>query len=124
PWMFGSEYSELLSRRNWTRDERVDYMLRRTADNYLEVVEIKTAFPEPLFLYDKSRDCYHHSSKLSRVIGQVTKYIEEIERNRDSIIAKDESDTLKVRARVIIGRDGQKLEKAALRNLNSHLHRI
>ncbi len=124
PWMFGSEYSELLPRRTWTRDDRLDYMLRKTVDNYLEIVEIKTSFPEPLFIYDRERDCYYPSSKLSPVIGQVTRYIEEVERNRDSILAKDNVDTLKIRARAIVGRDHSPEEQAALRNLNAHLHRI
>lgn len=124
PWMFGSEYSELLHRRTWTRDDNLDYMLRKTVDGYLEIVEIKTAFKEPLFLLDASHDSYYSSSKLSPVIGQVIRYIEEVERNRDSIIAKDGADTLKIRARVIIGRDGDAKHQAALRNFNAHLHRI
>lgn len=124
PWMFGSEYSELLVRRTWTRDDRLDYMLRKTVDDYLEIVEIKTAFEEPLFLYDNSHDSYYPSSKLSPVLGQVTRYIEEVERNRDSILAKDGFDTLKIRARVIVGRDGEKAHQTALRNFNAHLHRI
>jgi hypothetical protein len=49
PWLFGSEYSELLSRRNWTRDQKLDFMLRRTADDYLEIIEIKTPSAQPLF---------------------------------------------------------------------------
>ena len=124
PWLFGSEYSELLSRRHWTRDDQLDYMLRRTSDNYLEIVEIKTAFAEPLFVHDRDRDLYYPSSRLSPVIGQVMRYIEEVERNRDSILAKDDADTLKIRARAIVGRDHSDGEKAALRNLNAHLHRI
>ena len=124
PWMFGSEYSELLPRKTWTRDDRLDYMLRKTVDDYLEIVEIKTAFQEPLFLHDTSHDSYYPSSKLSPVIGQVTRYIEEVERNRDSILAKDGFDTLKIRARVIVGRDGATEHQAALRNFNAHLHRI
>jgi hypothetical protein len=88
PWLFGSEYSELLSRRSWTRDDRLDYMLRRTVDNYLEIVEIKTAFTESLFVYDRDRDLYYPSARLSPVIGQVMRYIEEVERSRDSILAK------------------------------------
>ncbi|MFL5628383.1 MAG: hypothetical protein ACJ788_22615, partial [Ktedonobacteraceae bacterium] len=32
PWIFGSEYSELLDRRKWTRDEQQDFMVRRSAD--------------------------------------------------------------------------------------------
>jgi hypothetical protein len=124
PWLFGSEYSELLSRRNWTRDDQLDYMLRRTVDNYLEIVEIKTAFTEPLFVYDHDRKLYYPSARLSPVIGQVIRYIEEVDRNRDSILAKDEADTLKIRARAIVGRDHGAGEQAALRNLNAHLHGI
>jgi Shedu protein SduA, C-terminal len=123
PWLFGSEYSELLSRRHWTRDDQLDYMLRRTADNYLEIVEIKTAFAESLFVHDRNRGLHYPSARLSPVIGQVMRYIEEVERNRDSILAKDEADTLKIRARAIVGRDHSG-EQAALRNLNAHLHRI
>jgi Domain of unknown function (DUF4263) len=99
-------------------------MLRRTVDNYLEIVEIKTAFTESLFVHDRARDLYFPSAKLSPVIGQVMRYIEEVERNRDSILAKDEADTLKIRARAIVGRDHTAGEQAALRNLNAHLHRI
>lgn len=124
PWMFGSEYSELLTRRTWTRDDRLDYMLRRTVDNYLEIVEIKTAFSDSLFVHDRDRDTYYPSAKLSPVIGQVTRYIEEVERNRDQILAKDDEDTLKIRARAIVGRDHTRAEQAALRNFNAHLHRI
>jgi len=124
PWMFGSEYSELLDRRTWTRDDTVDYMLRRTIDNFLEIIEIKTPFPESLLLYDSSHGSYYPSAKLSPVIGQVMRYIEEVERGRDSILSKDGYDTLKIRARIIIGRDGDVSQQVALRNLNAHLYRI
>jgi hypothetical protein len=124
PWMFGSEYSELLPRKTWARDDRLDYMLRKTVDDYLEIVEIKTAFDDALFLKDTSHDSYYPSSKLSPVIGQVTRYIEEVERNRDSILVTDGVGILKIRARVIVGRDGSAGHQAALRNLNAHLYRI
>jgi hypothetical protein len=124
PWMFGSEYSELLPRRTWTRDDNLDFMLRRTVDGFLQIVEIKTAFAEPLLLHDRSHDSYHPSAKLSKVVGQVIRYIEEVERSRDSIIASDQVDPLKIRALVIIGRDGDAPHQAALRNLNGHLHGI
>jgi hypothetical protein len=52
------------------------------------------------------------------------RYISEIERTRDHIIVKDGLDTLKVRARIIIGRDGGPEQLQALRTLNGHLHRI
>src|SRR5690606_10184710 len=98
------------------------HTLSRSA-NFVEIVEIKTAFSEPLFIRDSSRDCYYPSSRLSAVIGQIVRYIEEVERNRDSIIAKDGVDALKIRARAIVGRDHPQ-ELGALRNLNGHLNRI
>ena len=124
PWMFGSEYSELLPRKTWTRDDRLDYMLRKTVDDYLEIVEIKTAFDEALFLKDTSHNSYYPSSKLSPLIGQVTQYIDEVERNRDSILMTDDVDTLKIRAKVIVGRDGYAEHQAALGSFNAHLYRI
>jgi hypothetical protein len=124
PWVFGSEYSELLNRRTWTRDNKLDFMLRRTVDNFLEIIEIKTPFKDPLLLHDKSHDSYYPSAKLSLVLGQVMRYIEEVERNRDSILSKDLYDTLKIRARIIIGRDGENPHQIVLRNLNAHLYRI
>jgi hypothetical protein len=122
--MFGSEYSELLPRKTWARDDRLDYMLRKTVDDYLEIVEIKTAFDDALFLKDTSHDSHYPSSKLSPIIGRVTRYIEEVERNRDSILVTDDVDTFKIRARVIVGRDGSAEHQVALRNFNAHLYRI
>lgn len=124
PWMFGSEYSQRLQRKTWTRDDRLDFMMRKTVDDYVEIIEIKKAFTDSLFTYDRSHDSYYPSSKLSAVIGQVVRYIEEIERQRDSIIVSEGFDTLKIRAKIIVGRDGNSEQVKALRNLNSHLHRI
>ena len=124
PWIFGSEYSEILDRRTWARDDHLDFMLRRTVDNYLEIIEIKTPATMPLFNYDKNHDSYYASAKLSQVIGQVYLYIEEVERNRDLIIAKDRFDPLKIRARIIVGTDGDEAQQSALRTMNSHLHRV
>ena len=124
PWMFGSEYSEILDRRTWTRDDNLDFMLRRTVDNYLEIIEIKTPAAMPLFNYDKDHDSYYASSKMSQVLGQVYMYIEEVERSRDAIIAKDKLDPLKIRARIIIGVDSDEGKQSALRTMNDHLHRV
>jgi hypothetical protein len=124
PWMFGSEYSEIIDRRKWTRDDNLDFMLRRTVDNYLEIIEIKTPATMPLFNHDKDHDSFYASSKLSQVVGQVYRYIEEVERNRDTIISKDRLDPLKIRARIIIGVDSDEEKQSALRTMNSHLHRV
>ena len=121
--MFGSEYSELLDRRTWTRDDKQDFMLRRTVDGYLEIIEIKTPMPE-LFKHDLSRDSYYPSEALSRAIGQVTGYIEQLDSDRNRIRAIDHEDQLKIRARIILGRDGDKDQRTGLRNLNARLNRI
>lgn len=70
PWMFGSEYSELLDQRRWTRDEMQDFILRRTADGYLEIVGIKTPLGgDNLFAHDPGRDVYAAKQPLSATLG-------------------------------------------------------
>jgi hypothetical protein len=125
PWMFGSEYSELLERRKITRDEQAEFLLRRTTDNYIEIIEIKTPLAgKTLFQHDPSHDSYYARSELSQVIGQVQKYLEEADRTRDHIAQRDSTDPLKIRAKVIIGRDGDDKQRQALRTYNAYLHRI
>jgi hypothetical protein len=125
PWLFGSEYSVLLDRRRWVRDDEQDFVLRRTIDGYLEIIEIKTPLGgTPLFVVDASRHSLHPRKELSQALGQAVRYVERVESRRLQIRADDEEDPLKVRARIIIGRDGDKGQQEALRNLNGHLHRI
>jgi hypothetical protein len=125
PWMFGSEYSAILDRRKWTRDEQQDFVVRRTTDNYMEIIEIKTPLEgKPLFIYDKSHKSYYPAVELSKVIGQVQNYLEKLDGDRNSILANDGEDTNKIRAKIIIGRDGDKDQQKALRRLNGHLYRI
>jgi len=125
PWMFGSEYSELLDRRKYTRDEQQDFMVRRTADGYLEVIEIKRPLAgKPLFKYDISHKAYYPSEELSKVIGQVTKYLEKLDGDRNTINYDLGEDVTKIRAKIIIGQNGDAEQRKALRRLNGHLHRI
>lgn len=125
PWMFGSEYSELLDIRRLTRDEQQDFVLRLTTDNYIELIEIKTPIDgRNLFNHDASHSSYYPAADLSRVLGQVQHYLERIDADRYSIASRDREDPLKVRAKIIVGRDGDDNQKLALRRLNGHLHRI
>lgn len=124
-WIFGSEYAELLDKRRFTRDEQQDFVVRRTADNYLEIIEIKTPLEgKPLFVQDPSHHTLYPRSELSAVIGQVAHYLEEMDASRQAIWFEDSEDVNKIRARVILGRDGDAQQTAALRRLNGHLHRI
>jgi hypothetical protein len=125
PWMFGSEYSERLARRNWTRGSDADHMVRRTSDGALELIEIKVPLNgRDLFIYDPSHDCYHPSSPLSKVVGQVMHYLEKLDQDCLRIAAIDGEDVNKIRAKIIIGRDSDNWPQKTLRNLNAHLHRI
>ncbi|NTX65931.1 DUF4263 domain-containing protein [Myxococcus sp. CA051A] len=126
PWLFGSEYSENHTRRNFTRDHQQDFMLRRTVDNYLEIIEIKTPLEgKPLFSPDRSHQgSWIPRHELSAALAQVMRDIEKMDADVLGIKARDEEDVRKVRARIIIGRDGGPELVDALRRLNGHLHRI
>jgi hypothetical protein len=125
PWMFGSEYSELLERRHWTRNEQQDFVVRRTTDNYIELIEIKTPLSgTDLFNYDRSHKSRYPGAELSKVVGQVLNYIEKLDADRHAIRAVDGEDTCKIRAKIVIGRDGDEHQRAALRRYNGHLHRV
>ena len=125
PWIFGTEYSCILERRRWTRDEIADFVPRRTADGWLELVEIKTPLNgQTLFSYDRSHKTWYAGSELSKVTAQAQNYLERLDRGRDGIKANDGEDVTKTRARIIIGRDGGPEQQEALRRYNGHLHRI
>ena len=126
PWMFGSEYSEhLRDRRMLVRGSQQDFVLRRTADGYIEVVEIKTPLDgQGLFRYDQSHQSHYPRKELAEALGQVQKYVEELDDDRLRIKAVDGEDASKVRAKIIIGRDGDEAQRQALRRFNGHLHRI
>jgi hypothetical protein len=124
-WLFGSEYSTLLGRRRWTRDEQQDFMLRRTVDEYIELVEIKRPLnATALFRYDDSHDAYFPGPELSCVHGQVMKYLQRLDDDRLRIKEIDGEDANKIRAKIIIGRDGDADQQEALRRYNGHQHRI
>lgn len=125
PWLFGSEYSELLARRRLTRDELQDFVVRRTTDGDIELIEIKTPLDGAnLFNYDTSHKSYYAGVELSKVVGQVQNYLEKIDAERNAILANDGEETCKIKAKIIIGRDGDEDQGAALRRFNGHLHRI
>ncbi|WP_161606779.1 Shedu anti-phage system protein SduA domain-containing protein [Myxococcus xanthus] len=126
PWLFGSEYSERHARRSFTRDQQQDFMLRRTVDGCLELIEIKTPLDgKPLFVADKSHQgAWVPRHELSAALSQVMRDLEKLDDDVLRIRANDDEDVRKVRARIIIGRDGSREQVAALRRLNGHLHRV
>ncbi|GHO98390.1 hypothetical protein KSF_084380 [Reticulibacter mediterranei] len=124
-WMFGSEYCELLDRRRWTRDEQQDFMLRRTTDRCLEVIEIKTTLADlPLFIKDGSHSTLYPRSEVSLALGQVIHYLTKLDANRLAILAEDKEDVSQIKAKIIIGRSIDAEQAQALHAFNSYLHRI
>jgi len=125
PWMFGSEYARLLPERTITVGEQQDFLLTRTTDDRLELIEIKTPLGgRDLFTYDGSHDTLYQKADLSKVIAQVQHYLAELDGTRDLMLRKFEIDSYKATARIVIGRDGDKAQLEALKRTNAHLHRI
>lgn len=123
-WMFGGEYSAREERRQYTRDENADFMMRRTVDDYLELLEIKRPITQTLFNLDTSHRSHYPSSDLSKVVGQVIGYLDIIDADRYRIQQVDGVNINKLRSKIIIGRDHDEAQVNALRMYNSHLHRI
>ena len=125
PWMFGSEYARLLPERTITVGEQQDFLLTRTTDDRLELVEIKTPLSgRDLFTFDGSHDTLYQKAELSRVIAQVQHYLAELDGTRDLMLRKFEIDAYKATARIVIGRDGNEAQREALKRTNAHLHRV
>lgn len=124
PWMFGSDYSDLIHQRDLVQGQITDFPLRRTADNCLEIIEIKRPFADELFSWDPSHKSWFPRRDLAMALGQVMGYIDELDAQRDTIWRRHKILVHKVRAKIIIGRDGDESQAEALRRFNSHPNRI
>ena len=123
-WMFGSEYSELIPNRNLLVNMQLDFPLRRTVDGYLDIIEIKRPMNDkPLFRQDK-RGNWSEITEIVEARSQADNYIANIDAVQYQIWLKEHLDTEKVRAKVVIGRDGDEDQTRAMRRLNAQMHRI
>ncbi len=126
-WMLGNEYGGLIGKRELALGAQQDFIARRTADGFLEIIEIKRPLNGKNLIYKINQGNHsrsHYRQVLSDAIAQVIDYIDEIETNKFSIYYKEKEDVGKIRAKIIIGRDGDEKQKLSLRNLNSSLHGI
>ncbi len=121
-WMFGGEYNELLINRNIIKNGQLDFPALRTADGYLEIIEIKRPFKKKLFR--PYRKTYSEIADVVDAICQTDDYLARIDKEAFQIESEDELDVEKVRGKVIIGRDGDDIQKKALRRLNARTNRI
>lgn len=123
-WVFGNEYVKKYDTSVIGLHSEADFIVQ-SLDGFADLIELKKS-NFPLFIKDRSHDCYYPSSGLSQVLGQAIKYLKVME---DSRLIHNEEDGLKVlkpRVRIIIGRskDMDPEGKKALRLLNSTLHGI
>ena len=126
-WMFGNEYGGLLGKRELALGTQQDFLVKRTADGFLEIIEIKRPLNCKDLIYktnQDSRNRTHYRQELSDAIAQVIDYIDEIDNDKYKIYFKEKEDVGKIRAKIIIGRDGDEEQKRSLRSLNSALHGI
>lgn len=119
-WIFGSEYSAMLER-DLIWKGQLDFPMRRTADGYLEVIEIKTPHVD-LFSCNGKR--YIEKSEVWYAINQVDDYLARVRNNFTELQAKYPDLGLRnLRGKVIIGKSKDN-EREALRRLNARLNRI
>ncbi|MCD4687301.1 MAG: DUF4263 domain-containing protein [Anaerolineae bacterium] len=121
-WMFGSEYSELLPKRELARGLELDFPLRRTVDGYLEIIEIKRPL-NGVLLFIGSEHPYPRT-EVTQAISQARNYLTRLDANKYMIQSEDELVVDKVRAKVVIGRSGNEAQKLALRSENAHQERV
>ncbi|MCY3857742.1 MAG: DUF4263 domain-containing protein [Gammaproteobacteria bacterium] len=123
-WLFGSEYSELIDKRTLVVGQQLDFLLRKTVDGYLEVIEIKTPLDGASGLVkDTSHGIYCLGSETNKSAQQVLNYLSTHEAELHQIKSKENLDVSRIRGKLIIGRDGCEAEQNARRlyNANSHM---
>lgn len=123
-WLFGSEYCELLETRDLVLRQQLDFPLRRTVDDYFEVIEIKTPLDgKSGFTIDRSHNTYFPGRDVLQGTSQVLKYLASLETHRNDILVENDIDVTRVRGKLIVGRDGSDEEMRArkLYNDNSRL---
>lgn len=119
-WIFGSEYSELISGREIIANTQLDFPLRRTVDDYLEVIEIKRPFSDPLFVNERLAP----RSELSDAVAQAEGYLSLLDQESDRIWRAYGIRADKVRAIVVIGRSGDAKQLEALRRHNANRNKV
>ena len=126
-WMFGNEYGEVLGQREIAAGMQQDFLAKRTADGFLEILEIKKPLNGKSLIYRTNQGSHarsHYRQELSDAIAQVIDYIDEVEYDKRSLYYKEKLEVEKIRAKIIVGRDGDERQKRSLRHLNSTLHGI
>ncbi len=131
-WIFGINYREPIEKTKINIAGVMPDYLFPTADDFLDILEIKLPEEEVIIKDLSHNGSYKWSSKSNEAIGQVVNYINEMERLQLEIqreykrVYKKDISIIKPRAFILVGKsDTWDLEKKeALRKLNYSLHGI
>lgn len=122
-WIFGTSYIRKLDKTNLSFSSDSDIVME-TLDGFYELIEVKLPSAE-LFRYDKNHKSYYPSPALSAALGQVLKYLQDVDEFKPNIEKANQTTVLFPKAKLIIGKEPiENGEKEALRRFNSSLNNI
>ncbi len=93
-WIFGNEYGEIIGQREIAPGTQQDFLAKRTADGFLEIIEIKRPLNGKSLIYKTNQGSHarsHYRQELSDAIAQVIDYIDEIENDKHSLYYKEKN---------------------------------
>ncbi len=124
-WIFGSQYSKVTAKKLTFDNDELDFMMRRTADGYEEIVEIKR--PKAKLFRARGNKGLAETMEMVNAVNQVENYQASLEADQHKFDSEEHGylKVEKIRAKIIIGRNSNKLaKKRALRRLNGRFNRI
>lgn len=122
-WVFGTSYIRKLDESNLSFSSDSDIVME-TLDGFYELIEVKLPSAS-LFNFDKSHNTYYPSSTLSSALGQVLKYLQDVDEFKPNIEKANNTTVLFPKAKLIIGKEPSvDAEKEALRRLNASLNNV
>ena len=125
PWIFGSQYSQVTCKKITFDNDVLDYLARRTADGYEEIIEIKRPIKD---LFRKRRQKgLAENKEVVDAVNQVDNYIAGLDADRYKYDSEAHGymKVEKIRAKIIIGTDSDDpVKMRALRRLNARYNRI
>jgi len=131
-WLFGVNYTNTIEKARVSIGGIMPDFLFLTADNFVDVLEIKLPEEEAILADPGHPGSFKWSAKTNEAIGQAVTYIDSIERFQDALEKeilreyKIKASCVKPRAFILIGiKSGwDEQKRAGLRRLNSSLHGI
>lgn len=131
-WLFGVNYTNTIQKARVNFAGSMPDYLFLTADNFVDVLEIKLPEKEAILDDSSHSGSYRWSGETNEAIGQVVSYVDSIERNQDALekeilrVYKIRVSCVKPRGFILIGKKTgwDEFKRAGLRRLNAALHGV